>query len=231
MAIAAAFQVRLSRQSVHDATVLAWAVECIDRTLDALPAEEERRSLAGAILKHLEQGPAAGEAMSFELTGWLDRLAETMRRLEIEEPFLRVSGVLLANCERMRSTPKAGCFIECALTEGRLLVELLLLILQGSTTPQFDGFFRRLAGPANLVDKLVDARRDYKHGELGFRPGLFFYARLTGALFKRLLPLVPAVALRPRLCCWGVRSMAVHWRSGSAGSRQEACPEGARRRQ
>jgi hypothetical protein len=59
------------------------------------------------------------------------------------------------------------------------MVELLLLILADVSTPSFADFMRRLAGPANLGDKLRDARRDYQCGEIAIRPTWRFRARLA----------------------------------------------------
>ncbi len=58
------------------------------------------------------------------------------------------------------------------------MVELLLLTLGDSVTPRSGAFMRQVAGPANLADKLRDARCDFALGELAIKPGLMLHLRL-----------------------------------------------------
>ncbi len=87
------------------------------------------------------------------------------------------------------------------------MVELLLLILADVSTPSFGGFMRHLGGPANLVDKLRDAHRDYQCGEIAIRPTLVFRARLLCEAARRILGLVCRYARNWRLASWGMRSL------------------------
>jgi len=139
-----------------------------------------------------------------ELIGWLAQLREVAERHHVHSQFCEIVRELLCNSEQMRTTQSDARFVECAVNEGRLMVELLLLILAEVSTPSFADFMRRLAGPANLGDKLRDARRDYQRGEIAIRPTWRFRTRLACEMFSRVVRLGRYCAGNARLITWGV---------------------------
>lgn len=141
-----------------------------------------------------------------ELIGWLARLKEVAQRHHVHVQFCEIIRELLCNSEQMRTTQSDARFVDCAVNEGQLMVELLLLILADVSTPSFADFMRCFAGPANLGDKLRDARRDYQCGEITIRPTWKFRARLACEMFLRVLRLGPHCACNARLLTWGIRS-------------------------
>ena len=142
-----------------------------------------------------------------ELAGWLAQLREAAERRRVLGAFCQIVRELLANSEVMRTTPRHGGFIECAVREGRLMVELLLLILADVSTPPFDCFMLRLSEPANLGDKLRDAGRDFRRGEMALRPTLTFRARLVYEILRRTFSLGILYAGHGRLLRWGIQSL------------------------
>ena len=135
------------------------------------------------------------------------QLREAAERRRVLGAFCQIVRELLANSEVMRTTPRHGGFIECAVREGRLMVELLLLILADVSTPPFDCFMRRLSEPANLGDKLRDAGRDFRRGEMALRPTLAFRARLVYEILRRTFSLGILYAGHGRLLRWGIQSL------------------------
>jgi hypothetical protein len=109
----------------------------------------------------------------------------------------------------MRHTRSPDAFVQGAAREGRLMVELLLLILGDVATAKFTEFMRDVGEPANLGDKLRDARRDFSAGELAINPGLKFHTRLAYEMFRRVLSLAFRFCGRWRVLVWGVKSLFV----------------------
>ena len=203
------FGIALPAQARHDATVLIFSIECLDRHLDVIPGREGRARFSAAVLASLN-----GEARSTdcgglppELRGWLTRLEEVAARCKASRRFCLIAADLLSNSETMRTTRDSECYIGCAVREGGWIVELLLLVIGRNTTPGFDQFMRRLAGPANLVDKLRDAKVDYAHGEIGIRPTVWFRWRLSCAMLRRTLLLARFCMGNATLLRWGIQSV------------------------
>jgi hypothetical protein len=64
-----------------------------------------------------------------------------------------------------------------------------------------------LSGPANLIDKLRDARGDFRRGEIIVKPTLRFRARLAGEIIRRTARLALRSPGNWRLASWGVQSL------------------------
>lgn len=208
--LASGFQVELLQEHYRDAAVLVFSIECVDRVLDSLPEADDRRRFSVAVIALLNGETVANDAVfSPEIRRWLAALREIIQRRRITREFCRVTGTLLANCEEMRHTRNPAAFIEGAAREGRLMVELLLLILGNVATPKFTEFMRGVGEPANLGDKLRDARRDFSAGELAIKPGLIFHARLAYETFRRVFSLAFRFSGRGRVLAWGLKSLFV----------------------
>jgi len=201
------FSIRLPSQLQRDAAVLAFSIECSDRLLDAIPQADRRVQFGSAILSHLEGGGRSDDGVTVELMGWLAQLREVAERHGVSDQFREIVHELLSNSEQMRTTQSHARFVGCAVKEGRLMVEMLLLILVDISTPQFESFMRKLSEPANLGDKLRDARRDYQCGEIAIQPTWKLRGRLACELFWRVLCLTRFCARNARLMIWGIRSM------------------------
>ena len=206
-ALASSFAIALPAQVQGDAAVLTFSIECADRLLDAIPQASRRARFSASVVSCLRGEGFFNDDLTPELAGWLAQLREAAERRRVHGAFCQIVCELLANSEVMRTTPRQGGFIECAVREGRLMVELLLLILADVSTPPFDCFMRRLSEPANLGDKLRDAGRDFRRGEMALRPTLAFRARLVYEILRRTFSLGILYAGHGRLLGWGIQSL------------------------
>jgi hypothetical protein len=197
--LARQFGCALPAAVARDLREFTLALECIDRVLDDVADAGARARLSRAILDGLDGGGGARVDRSIEdaeLVAHVERLAALVRRRAILPAFRRLGARALDNTERMRTTRDAREFIACVQLEGRLTVELTLLV----AGPHLDGdcarFLRGVAELCNLYDKLKDARGDFRRGEMALPPGARLHARLVGALLRRL---ATAARLHPHL--------------------------------
>jgi hypothetical protein len=201
------FGIVLPLELQRDVAVLTFAIECTDRLLDAIPEADRRVQFCAAVLRCLRGDTLSNAALTPELASWLDQLREVGERRNIHERLCGLAGELLENSERMRTARDFRGFIDCAAREGRMMVGMLLLILGRVSTARFDLFMRLLSEPANLGDKLRDARRDFRNGEIAIRPTWWFHARLSFEFVKRTARLAPFSFANWRLAEWGIRSL------------------------
>ncbi|MDB6121470.1 MAG: hypothetical protein JWQ71_463 [Pedosphaera sp.] len=207
--LARGFNLDLPEEYQRDAAILVFSIECTDRVLDAIPTPLGRAQFSRKVIECL-QGHASGHNdFTPELLAWLLRLERLIRRRQIGSKFCEIVYVLLANSEQMRNTQSSSMFVKGAVKEGRLMVELLLLILGHAGTPQFNEFMRRVGEPANLGDKLRDAHRDFAFGELAIKPGLIFHFRLIYEMLRRVGCLAFRFGGHWRILAWGFKSLFV----------------------
>jgi hypothetical protein len=211
------FGITLPWRAQCDAAILTFSIECADRLLDALPEVACREQFGANILLRLRGGRPANENLNPELAARLAQLEEIVRRRGVRDKFCEVVAEMLRNCEAMRSTRRPSEFAECAALEGRLMVELLLLVIGEWTTPEFDQFMRCVATPASFTDKLRDAARDFQRGEIAIKPTLTFRLGLCWLLFWRTLRLLPFCIGNWRLVRWGVPAMFSELIGGGKG--------------
>ena len=185
--LARAFGCSLSPRSLRDIDFFLQALECIDRVLDPLPDMVRRTTLGRAIVDSVcGSGTLSDAALTPELSRHVDRLREVVTQSERADEFRKFSLLALTNAERMKATRSVREYIARSRREGRLLVELVLLLLPDAA-PRLVAFLRGVAGICNLFDKLTDAGLDYSRGELAIPPGIRFYAPMF-AVFARGLP-------------------------------------------
>jgi hypothetical protein len=208
-ALTRCFGIALPAPLARDAATLAFTIECTDRLLDRMPDGKCRAAFGLAVLSSLRGTRFFNRNVTPELSEWLARLKEVAERHCVHAEFCKIVRALLDNSEQMRTTRDCDRFVGCAVREGRLMVELLLIILAKVSTTAFDDFMRHLAGPANLADKFRDAPRDYRVGELAIRPSLTFRARLLYETAWRTLRLVRHHAGNWRLARWGIQSLFI----------------------
>src|SRR5580765_2117618 len=103
-ALTRSFGILLPGQLERDAAVLAFAIECADRFLDAIPDAARREGLGREMLLSLQGEKFSGEQLTPELAGWLARLREVAERHCVSGQFRKIIATLLKNSERMRTT-------------------------------------------------------------------------------------------------------------------------------
>jgi hypothetical protein len=205
-ALVAEFGGVLGAREHADIATFAAAIERVDRVLDATVDRAARVDLAAAVVAMLDgtarsTGNAATDARLIALRAALVR-RDTVAR------FVELARDTLATTERLRGARRVGAYLDAIESEGRLMVEMTLVILEPLVPSDFVAFLRATAELGNLADKLVDARGDYRRGEIAVRPGIVAHARIVARML-RYLP--RAAALHPsrlRFVAWSAGWLA-----------------------
>lgn len=187
---------------LRDVREFTLALDCIDQELDAMSDPEARRRFGLDVLRCLSGDEPA--AVRREGLDRVERLSGILAARGLSALFCRLARAALDNSERMRLTRDPAAYLACVEREGRLTVELTVLLLGEEASPGLVRFLRAVAEIGNLVDKLVDARRDHWRGELALRPGLRVHARLTIALVRRIPRALSCHPQRGQVVAWGV---------------------------
>jgi hypothetical protein len=195
------FGCALSAEELAGVRALVAAVEGVDRVLDAIAERDHRRTFASAVVDLLDG--AAGSTGAPEVDARLAELRMALCERDIAAPFVRLARATFATTERMRTTRRARVYLDAVEREGQLLVELALLFVRTSATPAFVEFLRATAELGNLTDKLLDARGDFRRGEIAIRPGLALHARLAARIVRHLPRAAARHPSRLRFAAWG----------------------------
>ena len=203
--LAAAFGHVVSARTLRDVRELTACIDEVDRAIDTTPEPGDRRRIREAILASLRSGVESG--MSVELAARVAALRDILRARGVVERFALVAAEALDNTERARMCRSNDEYVARTVREGQLTATMALLVAgPASLHGSFERFLLAVAEPANLVDKLVDARGDAMRGEIAIRADLRLHLRLASEVLRR----VPAlVRLHPRpaaMLAWGARS-------------------------
>lgn len=202
--LVATFNFDLSEQCWLDHDRLMDGCECLDRVVDEAP-DEERALLAGLIIEALRQGESEHEAFSTELTRQLNVLNDIFGRYPDPEFFISRAERIFQIAETVRSVRDRGTYIELVCEEGRCFLEMFLPIFEVSAPESFMSWFPSVAEVGNLVDKLVDARADYRRGEMALYPGLGHHLALLSQIAWRGKDAFRFFPSRTRLFLWAIR--------------------------
>jgi hypothetical protein len=82
---------------------------------------------------------------------------------------------------------------------------MFLPIFAVHASPEFMQWFPSVAEVGNLVDKLVDARADYRRGEMRIKPDLGHHMTLLWEIARRGLGAFRLFPRRARLFRWAIR--------------------------
>jgi hypothetical protein len=217
--LAAAFGVRLSPRARDDVRRLAACIECVDRVIDATDDAAERSRLSASIVRALRGGRERDVDLDSALDLDLDldprrtelraRIAELraiVTRRGVSAAFAGLAAEVLSNTEAARACASHDEYVERVVREGRLTARMAMLVAGEDCEGEFGRFLLAVAEPANLVDKLVDARGDAARGEIALAPDLRLHARLVVEVLRRLPALL---RMHPRpgwLLAWGASS-------------------------
>jgi hypothetical protein len=189
--LAAQFGHRIDAVLRGDIARLASAIECVDRHVDDVSDDVRRAALWRSVLDVLAHGAArADDPARDELAHEVARATLDLREIAVRRGVLarivRIIAKEITTSESMRTTQRLGPYVAAVLREGRLTTALALVVAGDACGTAFRRFFFRLGGPANVIDKLKDARADHKRGEIALAPGLLLHARLAMAVIVRL---------------------------------------------
>jgi hypothetical protein len=187
--LARAFGHDLAPRIVGDVARLTSAIERIDRWVDEACLAAVRRERWRGVIAILSEEPGVPR-----LPAELADAAHDLRRLGRERHgrarIRRIVRDEAKTSERIRGARSAAVYVRAVEREGRLTAALALIVAGASCGPSFRRFFFRLAAPANLVDKILDAKEDHARGEIALRPGVRLYGALLWALLRRVVMLL-----------------------------------------
>ncbi|HTQ43265.1 MAG TPA: hypothetical protein VMI75_10955 [Polyangiaceae bacterium] len=200
--LVADFGGRLEGAVLEDVATLMSAIECIDRSVDVLRDRCDRDRLGADVLRALRDGSSPPE-WAEELRARTAELRAVLVRRDVVAPFLAIAQDALSNAEQLRDCRTHDEYVARVVAEGRMTTELALTVAGDAGGDEFARFFVSLGEPANLVDKLRDARGDAARGEILLTPGPRLHLRLASEILRRLPGLL---RLHPRpvsLLVWG----------------------------
>jgi hypothetical protein len=183
--LAAQFGHRIDAALARDIARLADTIECIDRHVDDIACEPSRLRLWEAIVDLLEHGSATS-ALPAELARATLDIRDVALSRGVLARLVRIVRKEVATSECLRHTRDSRSYVRAVLREGRLTAALALVVAGPECGVAFRRFFFRLGGPANVIDKLKDARIDRARGEIALHPGVAVHARLALAVMVRL---------------------------------------------
>ena len=170
-----------------DIARLASAIECVDRHIDDVRDDGRRTALWTVVLDVLDGGPSQRpDDLDEELARATLDLRELAVRRRVLPRLVRIVAKEVTTSESMRRASRISVYVASVVREGHLTTALALVVAGDACGAAFRRFFFRLGGPANLIDKLKDARDDHARGEVALAPGLLLHARLALAVLLRL---------------------------------------------
>lgn len=202
--IVTSFGFDLSPQAWNDHDLLMDGCECLDRIVDESPSgvrQQRAQQIIGALRMGVDQ-----ELQEIpELVIRLEQLRDIFSRYAEPEYFISRAARIFEIAEEIRSVDERGVYIDLVCEEGRCFLEMFLPIFAVHATPKFMEWFPSVAEVGNLVDKLVDARADYRRGEMRIHPGLTHHLVLLREVAVRGLGAFTLFPSRTRLFLWAIR--------------------------
>jgi hypothetical protein len=181
--LAAPFGDRVDDRLRTDITRLAGAIERIDRVVDDARDDETRRSFWTFVVERM--AGRMGASVPDDLRDGVDVLRAIGDERGVLARLRRIVAKEAKTSEAMRKARSGNTFVPLVLREGRLTAALALVVAGAACSPRFRRFFFRLGGPANLVDKIKDAKHDHARGEMLLLPSPRLYFRLVASLLTR----------------------------------------------
>jgi hypothetical protein len=150
---------------------------------------------------------AGDAALAHDAAFALGRSVRALRvmalRRGVSQALVALTAETLSNTEQMRCARDRATYVACIEREGALCTELALLVVPLPARPS--GFLRAIAAPANLMDKLLDLRRDHQRGEAAVDPGIGTHAVLATRMVRSAWVASRLHPNRLGFIAWGVR--------------------------
>lgn len=198
------FGFEMSAQSWRDHDRLMDGCESLDRIVDGAP-DDVRADLADDVIGALRQGRPDGFQLEQELTRQVWILADIFARYSTPSFFIDRAERIFQIAEEIRITDCLDAYVALVCEEGRCFLEMFLPIFEVHATDEFLHFFPEVAEVGNLVDKLVDARADFRRGEMRLNPGVGHHARLLREIAWRGREAFVRFPRRAKLFTWAIR--------------------------
>lgn len=190
--LALPFGDRVDDRLRSDIARLAGAIERIDRVVDDATDDEARRTLWRLVVERMDgvTTDVTDDVAVDDLRKGADELCAIGEERAVLPRLRRIVAKEAKTSEAMRVASSPRAFVPLVLREGRLTAALALVIAGPACSRRFRRFFFRLGGPANLVDKIKDAKDDHARGEIRLSPSLPLYVRLFASLVARSVALM-----------------------------------------
>lgn len=186
--LALPFGDRVDERLRSDIARLAGAIERIDRVVDDATDDGARRALWRLVVERMDG--VTDDVAGDDLRQGADELRAIGEERSVLPRLRRIVAKEAKTSEAMRVASSPRAFVPLVLREGRLTAALALVIAGPACSRRFRRFFFRLGGPANLVDKIKDAKDDHARGEIRLSPSLPLYVRLFASLVARSIVLM-----------------------------------------
>lgn len=188
------FGIQLDAQLNGDLACLIAATDSIDRNLDEIEGDEDRNSFSDEIVarlvseneKSVERNEANDERLPAELCMRVSALRDVIRRRAITEAFVDSVREIFRLSEAKRAALTSSSLVRYSIQESRETGRLPVLLLGDQSSSQFEAFFFRCCEAMPAVDTILDARSDFRTGQLQFRPGPWLYFNLFAAVVVRV---------------------------------------------
>lgn len=135
-----------------------------------------------AVVEFMNSGEV-GEHLPPELIKYIKPIRDILLISSDEEEFARIVEDIFVAAKVIKEGTDTRARIAASMEEGRLVADAICLSLGEKGSP-FHSIFLLIGAIDNLFDDLVDARKDYKEGEVVASPDLEFYQVAVASLLQ-----------------------------------------------
>lgn len=186
------FGIEINPETKKNLNHLIIVIDEVDQCVDELPDRSSRDSITSSLIQFLENDdenwfhPDASES----LISQIEIIKIIILKLEIAEEFISAARTIFKVTELKRHTTKLERLLELIATEGRSTARLPLSILNIDSKEKFGVFFTRLCMIMGFADLIFDAKKDFKKGQINFKPSIKLYSKLIYIVITKGLKLI-----------------------------------------
>lgn len=174
------FQIQLDEATKETVYLFFELIESLDAYIDSLQGEKRQKTIASILAFIGGSVHVLGKDLPQKIKNGLMQLRSQLRSPEKTREVLEK---IFANNVIVQTSKDIHAFIAATLEEGSLTADLIL-----NEIPHVDkatkDFVRRLSATGNLADNILDAREDYKAGEIAIQPNISFFRQTI----KKIVP-------------------------------------------
>ena len=189
---AKAFKLNPSQQEQKVLQVLFAVMVFIDDKIDSSSSKEDRKEFQDKVIRRIlysQTNNAFPLAIDEMMTYLLKNIRSNRDRIDLS----RTVQAVFTQSERIRKASSAKELFQLTKEEGLLTSELVLLFIEKST-PDFTAFVEDLSKAGDVIDTLLDFKRDWKANIISVKPTfrnllVYFFCSLKtcGAFLKHCI--------------------------------------------